>query len=121
MGRGLVLLVLAVLAGCGGGAEHAQAPRPTETKAAPDTLPSAIDGCDGTGSGWRRFDVRAPEGRLDGAILGTGRTGVVLANESGNIACGWMPLATELAKGSRVVVFDYFDTGKAATEVLAEA
>jgi pimeloyl-ACP methyl ester carboxylesterase len=124
MGRGarigLGLLVMAALAGCGGGDEHAQAPRPTTTTA-PDTLPSAIDGCDGTGSGWRRFDVRAPEGRLDGAVLGTGATGVVLANESGNIACGWMPLATELAKSSRVVVFDYFDKNKAATEVLAEA
>src|SRR5690242_20126773 len=108
MGRGAVagLLLAAVLAAC---AESKPAPKSTTAA----KLPNAIDGCGGTGTGWRAFEVDAPEGQVDGAILGTGDTAVVLANESGNLACDWMPLATQLAKRYRVVAFDYVNEAEA--------
>ena len=45
---------------------------------------------------------------LEGALLGTGTTGVVLSNDSGNGACSWFPFAQTLAKGSfRVLLYEY--------------
>jgi pimeloyl-ACP methyl ester carboxylesterase len=44
---------------------------------------------------------------LDGASLGGGKTGVVLAHESPADLCGWLPYAKVLsAAGFRVLIFD---------------
>jgi pimeloyl-ACP methyl ester carboxylesterase len=109
----VAVIALVVLAGCGSAAK----PPPPQ----PALLPEAVDGCDGAGTGWKRFMVRS-DGPLEGAVLGDGATAVVLANESGNRTCPWMPLATDLARhGDRVVTFEYFDKDKAARELLDEA
>lgn len=45
---------------------------------------------------------------LDGALLGTGTTGVVLSNDSGNGLCGWFPFAQALAdSGFQVLLYEY--------------
>jgi pimeloyl-ACP methyl ester carboxylesterase len=45
--------------------------------------------------------------RLNGAVLGRGSTGVVLAHTTGADRCQWLPFARELAKrGYRALVFD---------------
>ena len=112
--RRVALIAVLALAGCGSAAKPAPTPQPA-------LLPEAVDGCDGAGTGWKRMVVRS-DGPLEGAVIGDGATGVVLANESGNRTCPWMPLATDLAHhGDRVVTFEYFDKDKAARELRDEA
>ncbi len=93
---GYVLLVL-VVAGCGGA--------PKALDAGGGNLPSLRKRC-GDGQvdakvGW----FRAPDGvLLDGAALGDGKTGVVLAHESPADLCGWIPYARVLGRaGLRVL------------------
>src|SRR4029077_17486896 len=54
-----------------------------------------------------RFD--ATDGtHLDGAIVGSGPSGVVLAHQYPASLCGWWPFAVYLAsKGFRVLLFDF--------------
>jgi pimeloyl-ACP methyl ester carboxylesterase len=45
--------------------------------------------------------------RLEGAVLGRGKTGVVFAHQLAGDRCQWLPFARELtAKGYRALVFD---------------
>jgi pimeloyl-ACP methyl ester carboxylesterase len=45
---------------------------------------------------------------LDGSVLGSGATGVVLAHESPADLCGWLPYARVLSHaGFRVLLFDH--------------
>jgi pimeloyl-ACP methyl ester carboxylesterase len=55
------------------------------------------------------FWFKASDGaRLDGAVLGSGRTGVVLATEYPSDLCQWLPEALVLqARGFRVFLFDF--------------
>jgi pimeloyl-ACP methyl ester carboxylesterase len=47
-------------------------------------------------------------GKLMGYLLGDGRTGIVLANETQHDACTWLPYAKNLAdRGYRVLAFDF--------------
>jgi pimeloyl-ACP methyl ester carboxylesterase len=49
---------------------------------------------------------------LDGAALGSGKTGVVLAHESPADLCGWVPYARVLSHaGFRVLLFDHRGSG----------
>jgi pimeloyl-ACP methyl ester carboxylesterase len=52
---------------------------------------------------------RAPDGTmLDGAIVGSGSTGVVLAHQYPADLCGWWPYAVYLSRlGFRVLLFDF--------------
>jgi pimeloyl-ACP methyl ester carboxylesterase len=90
------LLTCAVLAGCGG--SEPSGPKP----------PASLDGC--VRSGHDTKIVRFPTGKgehLRAAILGSGDTGVVLANESDLDLCGWLPFARKLSTRFRVLLFDY--------------
>jgi pimeloyl-ACP methyl ester carboxylesterase len=96
-----VVFAALLLAGCGSG-HPAAAPSPVPAPAADCvsdaeqrsggvTLPSADAG------GWG-----------GGVVLGTGTTGVVLANESVGDLCQWKPFADSLAtSGYRALVFNY--------------
>jgi hypothetical protein len=54
----------------------------------------------------------AGPGKLDAAVIGRGQSAVVLANESGDVACAWVPYAKELAdRGLAVAVFSYLSVG----------
>jgi hypothetical protein len=54
-------------------------------------------------------------------VLGTGRRGVVLSNQSDQNLCGWLPFAKTLAtRGFRALVYDY-DTADPAGNVVKAA
>jgi dienelactone hydrolase len=61
----------------------------------------------------RTFWFQAADGAtLDGAVLGTGRTGVVLATEYPADLCRWVPEAIALTeRGLRVLLFDFRGLG----------
>ena len=104
---GCVLLALAA-AGCGG-THHT-------LDASGRKLPSLSARCGGHATatvGW----FRASDGvLLDGAALGSGRTGVVLAHESPADLCGWVPFAQKLTRaGFRVLLFDHRHHGLSAS------
>lgn len=62
------------------------------------------------------FRFRSRDGvLLDGALLGQGPVGVVLAHEAVGDLCRWVPYANILSQeGFRVLVFDYRDVGLSA-------
>jgi pimeloyl-ACP methyl ester carboxylesterase len=100
---GCLLLALAA-AGCG--ASHRALDAPGRK------LPSLSARCGGPVTatvGWFRASDGVP---LDGAALGSGKTGVVLAHESPADLCGWVPFAQTLRRaGFRVLLFDHRDHG----------
>ncbi len=70
--------------------------------------PSLTHRC-GRSVGGTTFWFKAADGvQLDGAVLGSGRTGVVLATEYPADLCSWLPEALVLQKrGFRVFLFDF--------------
>ena len=65
--------------------------------------PGAASACVATNASFRTADGA----RLQGAVLGRGRTGVVFAHQVAGDRCQWLDFARELAgKGYRVLVFD---------------
>lgn len=108
-----VLLGIAALAGCGGGATSTpSSTEPAETTSTSVVAPSpptgALASCDRAGKGWRDLHVSVGGARVDAATLGDGPVGVTFANDSGNDACSWVPFAEELAdRGLRVLVYHY--------------
>ncbi|GIF99792.1 alpha/beta fold hydrolase [Catellatospora citrea] len=99
--RRLALLAAAAavaLAGCSGG-DPVPAPSPTGLNAgATCGLPA--------GARQTRFGDHGAD--LGGVILGSGKTGIVLAHQNGGDVCQWLPYAFELAgKGYRVLMFDF--------------
>jgi pimeloyl-ACP methyl ester carboxylesterase len=99
-GAAACLFVAVVVAGCGGAAQVLAAKGPA--------LP-ALDSRCGTHIDARVGWFPASDGvLLDGAVLGTGKTGVVLAHESPGDLCGWAAYAQVLARaGFRVLLFDH--------------
>jgi pimeloyl-ACP methyl ester carboxylesterase len=100
------LVVAAFAAGCGGGGH------PTATAPPPPKVPAssnAFDDCLRPGPGVAMVKVRAPGEQLPAVVLGHGGSvGVVFANESGNVACGWLPYARDIAgRGVQSLLFDY--------------
>jgi pimeloyl-ACP methyl ester carboxylesterase len=58
---------------------------------------------------------------LDGASLGDGKTGIVLAHESPADLCGWLPYAKALsAAGFRVLAFDHRHFGLSQSPIAAD-
>lgn len=99
--RRLALLAAAAavtLAGCSGG-DPAPAPSPTGLNAGTACeLPA--------GARQTRFGDHGAD--LGGVVLGSGKTGIVLAHQNGGDVCQWMPYAIELAgQGYRVLAFDF--------------
>lgn len=94
----LAALLVLGLAACSGG-DPAPAPSPTGLGAGADCeLPPGAR------------QVRFGDGGADlgGVVLGSGRTGVVLAHQNGGSVCQWVPYAEELvAQGYRVLAFDF--------------
>lgn len=71
--------------------------------------PTALTKRCGRSVGGTTFWFKAADGvRLDGAVLGKGRTGVVLATEYPAELCSWIPEALLLeGRGFRVFLFDF--------------
>jgi dienelactone hydrolase len=104
------LVVALAAAGCGGGRDHpatsTSAERTTPSPApARATAPDPLDHCDSAGPGWRPLEANGATG-APAARLGSGRVGVVFANDSINDACSWSAEARTLAThGHAVAVF----------------
>lgn len=106
MRRALAAAMLAIaVAGCGGSRQALSAKGPS-------SLPSLDSRCGSKADakvGWFRASDGAP---LDGALLGGGKTGVVLAHESPADLCGWVPYAQVLSRaGFRVLLIDHRGSG----------
>jgi pimeloyl-ACP methyl ester carboxylesterase len=82
----------------------------------------ALDRCVHAGPHTKLVSFRSPGGhRTKAAILGVGRVGVVLSNQSGNNLCAWLPFARSLAaRGVRTLVYDY-RWGTQSQEAIAAA
>jgi pimeloyl-ACP methyl ester carboxylesterase len=100
-GSACALLLAVVAAGCGGSTH-----RTLDAKGPP--LPSLAERC-GTKANAKVGWFRAADGvLLDGAALGTGKTGVVLAHQSPSDLCGWVPYARVLSRADfRVLLIDH--------------
>src|SRR6266508_5292810 len=97
------LAIAAVLAvGCAGGGMHSTATRSDAT-----STRRAFDDCLRFGLAVRIVSVPAPGERLPAVVLGRGGAiGVVFANQSASVACGWLPYARNVARdGVRSLVF----------------
>jgi pimeloyl-ACP methyl ester carboxylesterase len=120
-----LLAVLVTLAGaCAGGRTSGSARQPAGSPASA-SAPASPTGvassgpvpagarCAGQAAGG--VQVRFPDGRgpvLAGLLLGTGRTGVVLAHQARGDVCQWLSYGLELAgRGYRVLVFDFAGAG----------
>jgi fermentation-respiration switch protein FrsA (DUF1100 family) len=86
-------------------------PVPTDSSPSAAVIAPALD-CDGT-AGARAIWFPAADGtRLYGALLGSGRVGVVVANDVPHDPCETLTPAKFLAaRGYRVLMFDYRDRG----------
>ena len=103
----LVVAFAVVASGCGGGHRRAASDTAAGTMPAPSraTPPDPLDHCESAGPGWRALDAAGPTG-APAARLGSGRVGVVFANDSINDACSWSAEARALAaRGHPVAVF----------------
>jgi hypothetical protein len=115
--RGLVLLAGAgLLAGCTG---HSTAGGPPSPE--PTTVAACVSADEQRGGG-----VRLPgdgDAGIDAVLLGTGTTGVVLANQSDEDLCGWKSTYAGhlLGLGYRVGVFNYTAQGPPDSDVTAVA
>jgi pimeloyl-ACP methyl ester carboxylesterase len=82
--------------------------------------PPALDGCVRP-SATTKLVRFGSGGRLAGVVFGHGRSGVVLANQSDEDLCSWLPFArATAAQGLRVLAFDY-GSGAPEREVAAAA
>jgi hypothetical protein len=119
-----VILAVAIT-GCGGTARRSasttSSTQSTAQTAASTSTGTALDGCLSAGHGTHLVRFPAPGERVQAAVVGAGSVGVVLANQSDNTVCGWLPFPTYLARhGMRVLAFDY-GHGDASREVQAAA
>jgi pimeloyl-ACP methyl ester carboxylesterase len=113
----LAMTCLLVIGGCGDEPQEAS----TSTTAAGSTTTASGDGAEVQAPapltacgpvGWHPLRVRSGPGKMDVVVRGRGESAIVLANESGDQACAWVPYAKELAgRGFTVAVFSYLSLG----------
>ena len=104
-----------VLAGCGGGTSIATRTTVTPSSAlSPSSSAGLVDascGASTAGGQTVQFGV-AGATNLVGVVVGTGKTGVVLAHQSRGDRCQWGDYAHELAQaGYRSLIFDFAGSG----------
>ena len=116
MRRSCVLFAVLLAAGCGGGSKQNVPKQP------PPALPQRC-GEDAQGVDAKRVWFRASDGALlDGAEVGDGDVGVVLAHESPSDLCPWLPFARTLAgHGYRALAFDFRGSGASPGQYGAKA
>jgi pimeloyl-ACP methyl ester carboxylesterase len=106
----VALLALAVPAGCGSaGSDGHRSSAATRPPAVAASLPQPSVRCGEPNQRAATLRFPAADGvSLDGAIVGTGRIGVVLLHEYPGPMCGWWPYATFLAQhGVNALLFDF--------------
>jgi dienelactone hydrolase len=116
MRAGWVLLVAVLAAGCGGNSKQNVPKQP------PPALATRC-GDDTQGVEAKQVWFRASDNALlDGAAVGDGDVGVVLAHESPSDLCPWLPFAKTLAeRGYRAFAFDFRGSGASPARFGPEA
>jgi pimeloyl-ACP methyl ester carboxylesterase len=113
--RVAVVIGLVFAAGCGG----SPAPGPAGSPPAVEPVAACVTP-DEQRAGGMQLTVSA-SATAAALVLGSGSTGLVLANQSGTDLCDWKPLASEWAEhGYRVLIFNY-SLALADQDVLAAA
>jgi hypothetical protein len=81
-----------------------------------------VDGCLQLGPDTEPLGVPVSDSvAARGVLIGRGRAGVVLANQSDRNLCSWLPFARRLSRaGFRVLLFDY-STAEPQVDVIAAA
>ncbi len=106
---------VAVLAGCAGGTSIARRTAATPSSAlSPSSSARLVDASCGasTAGGQTVHFGAAGATNLVGVVVGTGKTGVVLAHQSRGDRCQWGDYAHELAlAGYRSLIFDFAGSG----------
>jgi hypothetical protein len=81
----------------------------------------SLNGCLYANRHTRLVRFHAPRKKLRAAVIGSGPIGVVLANQTDNTVCEWLPFPSSLAAhGMRVLAFDY-GNGDESAEVQGAA
>jgi alpha-beta hydrolase superfamily lysophospholipase len=111
-----VAFLVVLAAGCGGSSKQGVPKQP------PPALAQRC-GEDAQGVDAKRVWFRASDGALlDGAEVGDGDVGVVLAHESPSDLCPWLPFAKTLADhGYRAFAFDFRGSGSSPPQFAAKA
>jgi pimeloyl-ACP methyl ester carboxylesterase len=123
----IVLLVVTLLAACGGSDTSDSAPTsPTSTNdetAGGETSTAGEDellyGCIEPGTA-KPLSIESAGATLDAAVFGEGRVGIVLAHEIGGSLCNWASIAPELAEeGYQVLIYDFGEPATVAGDMRA--
>src|SRR4030095_11386966 len=111
-----VAFLVVLAAGCGGSSKQSIPKQP------PPALAQRC-GEDAQGVDAKQVWFRASDGALlDGAEVGDGDVGVVLAHESPSDLCPWLPFAKTLADhGYRAFAFDFRGSGSSPAQFGAKA
>jgi pimeloyl-ACP methyl ester carboxylesterase len=120
----IVVLVVALLAACGGSDTSDERGTPTfaaSTGAETSTAAGEelLYGCIEPGRA-KPLTIESAGAKLDAAVFGEGPVGIVLAHERGGSLCNWASIAPELAnEGHRVLVFDFGEPATVARDMQA--
>ena len=123
----VVSLAVMLLAACGRSDTADRGPETTSTSVPSSTSEDKLlYGCIDPGPA-KPLTIDSAGQKLDAAVFGAGRLGIVLAHESDGSLCNWASIAPELAnEGYRVLVFDFGEPAtvvqdmKAATKKIRE-
>ncbi len=100
----LAATVLVAVTACSSGGGAVDEPTPSPATSAPPLVGAACK-ADAAGGTQVRFGA---DDYLGGVVVGTGKTGVVLAHEYESDSCNWLPYAKRLAElGYTALAFDF--------------
>ena len=116
----IVLLVGTLLGACGGSTTADRRPDTPSTSVASSTSDKELlYGCIEPGTA-KPLTIDSAGAKLDAAVFGSGRLGIVLAHESDGSLCNWASIAPELAdEGYRVLIFDFGEPATVAQDMRA--
>jgi pimeloyl-ACP methyl ester carboxylesterase len=104
----VLLLSVTLVTACGGSdtGDRSAGP-PTKSSAGSTSDEELLYGCIETGTA-QPLTIKSAGTRLDAAVFGAGRVGIVLAHESDGSLCSWASIAPDFAgEGYRVLIFDF--------------
>ena len=105
-----VCFAVALLAGCGGGDPAGTSAAASAATSTPAASAEPIAPCvDPQDPDLAAVHLQPKAGvEVDAVLAGTGSTGIVFSNMSGETLCGWLPTAlAHVRKGYRVALYEY--------------
>jgi pimeloyl-ACP methyl ester carboxylesterase len=116
----VVLFAVTLLGACGGSDTADRGPETPSTSVASSTSDEELlYGCIDPGTA-KPLTIDSAGQKLDAAVFGGGRLGIVLAHESDGSLCNWASIAPEFAnEGYRVLIFDFGEPATVAQDMKA--